>query len=251
MFNQMSNTTFNNGLFSFEKLQRMLPPPNFKHASLERLLSFTNETVGLSGHANLAAALLESEQTVTNWAKRGVSKAGAMKAQAKFGCSANWVLTGLLPKSAFNAASGISNVEPGPDIKGKLPLISKIQAGAWDTAFDNFSPGDADRWMACSVRHSPNSYVLRVTGDSMTATSGSGRSYPHGCYVFVDPELRNPCNGDRIIAKLACEGEDCVTFKIYKNEDGRQWLQPLNPSHEPIRDEFSVMGKVIGKWEDE
>jgi SOS-response transcriptional repressor LexA len=42
-----------------------------------------------------------------------------------------------------------------------------------------------------------------------------------------------------------------VTFKVYKEEDGRRWLQPLNAAHEPIRDEFRVIGTVIGKWEDE
>jgi len=54
--------------------------------------------------------------------------------------------------------------------------------------------------------------------------------------------------GDWIIAKLA--GSDEVTFKIYKNEDGRQWLMPLNPQHEPIREEFKVLGTVIGMWVD-
>lgn len=96
------------------------------------------------------------------------------------------------------------------------------------------------------MAHSKGSYVLRVKGDSMTAPYG--RTYPQGSLIFVDPEKRSPTNGDRIIAKL--EGEDEVTFKIYKNEDGRQWLQPLNPSHEPIRQPFRVLGTVIGKWEE-
>lgn len=56
-------------------------------------------------------------------------------------------------------------------------------------------------------------------------------------------------NGERVVARL--NGSNEVTFKVYKNEDGRQWLQPLNPSHEPIREPFSVIGLVIGKWEDE
>jgi SOS-response transcriptional repressor LexA len=144
-----------------------------------------------------------------------------------------------------------ANVVPGRDLRGLVPLLSKVQAGNWDSACENFDPRDAERWMMCNAKHSERTYALRVTGDSMTAPAGNSRTYPNGCFVFVDPELRNPSNGDRIIAKLASDGEDRVTFKIYKNEDGRQWLQPLNPSHEPIREEFSVLGKVIGKWEDE
>lgn len=54
--------------------------------------------------------------------------------------------------------------------------------------------------------------------------------------------------GDRVVACLLDANE--VTFKVYKNEDGRQWLQPLNPTHEPIREPFRVLGTVLGKWED-
>ncbi len=82
----------------------------------------------------------------------------------------------------------------------------------------------------------------------MTAPTGQGRTFPEGCIIFVNPEQRSPNNGDRIIACL--EHTDNVTFKIYKNEDGRQWLQPLNPAHEPIRDKFHVIGTIFGKWED-
>ncbi len=80
-------------------------------------------------------------------------------------------------------------------------------------------------------------------------TAPHGRTYPEGCIIYVDPEQLNPENGMRVIAKLA--GTDEVTFKVYKREDNRVWLQPLNPSHLPIREAFRVLGTVIGKWEDE
>lgn len=102
--------------------------------------------------------------------------------------------------------------------------------------------------MPCIAPHSKATFVLRVKGDSMTAPHGNTRTYPEGSFVFVDPAKRSPINGDRIIARLW--GADEVTFKVYKAEDGRQWLQPLNPAHEPIREQFSVIGTVIGKWED-
>lgn len=76
-----------------------------------------------------------------------------------------------------------------------------------------------------------------------------GKSYPEGCIIIVEPERRSPVNGERVVAKL--EGSDEVTFKVYKEEDGRRWLQPLNPHHESIREPFRVLGTVIGKWEDE
>lgn len=80
-------------------------------------------------------------------------------------------------------------------------------------------------------------------------TAPHGRSYPEGCIIFVDPEQRQPVNGQRVIAKLV--GSEDVTFKVYKEEDGSRWLQPLNQAHPPLRGSFRIIGTVIGKWEDE
>lgn len=143
---------------------------------------------------------------------------------------------------------GLSNVEQAGDIKGLVPLISWVQAGNWEPAHDPLQPGEAEQWMPCIASHSKSTYALRVRGDSMTAPHGNTRTYPEGCIIFVDPERRSPINGDRIIARQ--EGEEHATFKVYKNEDGRQWLQPLNPGHEPMRQPFTVLGTIIGKWED-
>jgi len=158
-------------------------------------------------------------------------------------CSPDWLESG----EGRPLWDGASNVDHGPAVRGEVPLISWVQAGSWNGAEDPLPPGDAERWLPCPARHGARTYALRVRGDSMTASHG--RTYPEGSIVFVDPERKSPTNGERIIAKLA--GSDEVTFKVYKEEDGRRWLQPLNPSHQPIRDEFRVLGTVIGKWEDE
>jgi SOS-response transcriptional repressor LexA len=127
---------------------------------------------------------------------------------------------------------------------GVVPLISWVRAGEWDSAADPLQPGDAERWLPCPTGHGPNTYALRVRGDSMTAPFG--RSYPEGCIIYVDPDQRSPINGTRIIAKLS--GTDEVTFKVFKQEDGRTWLHALNPAHQPIRDAFIVLGTVIGSF---
>ncbi len=176
------------------------------------------------------------------------------KAAAAFATELKCSVTEFSPRVAreierLSASSApYANTEPGPDLRGKVPLISWVRAGEWCEAEDPFQPGDAERWMDCPVSHSSSTFALRVRGDSMTAPHGNSRTYPEGCIIFVDPERRTPVNGDRVVACL--EGSHEVTFKVYKNEDGRQWLQPLNPSHEPIREPFKVLGTVLGKWED-
>lgn len=149
------------------------------------------------------------------------------------------------PNSAWPPLGALDgDVVDAPPVVGMVPLISWVKAGEWSEAADPWQPGDAEDWLPCIARHSPSTYALRVRGQSMTAPHG--RSYPEGSIIFVDPANRMPTNGQRVIARL--EQSDEVTFKVYKNEDGRQWLMPLNPTHPPIFDRFSILGVVIGMW---
>lgn len=209
----------------------------------------------------LADALKISYQAVAKVRNGGsFGSANNIKAAKLFGLNPEWLATEKGPKYAgkreFSALPApligerLQNLSFGPEIKGDLvPLISWVQAGTWKEASDPFQPGEAESWLACPKTHSSNTFALRVRGESMTAPHGNTRTYPAGCVIFVDPEQCMPKNGDRIIAKLLASEE--VTFKVYKNEDGRQWLQPLNPTHDKLVEEFRVIGTVIGKWEDE
>lgn len=173
--------------------------------------------------------LLDSDEPFGERAARGL--------EAKLGLPDRWL----------DVDDDNNNVELAPEVRGGVPLISWIQAGDWAEASDPFHPGDAEAWIPSIKAHSERAFALRVRGDSMTAPHG--KSYPEGCIIIVEPARLLPVNGERIVAKL--EGTNEVTFKVYKEEDGRRWLQPLNPSHEPIRQPFKVVGTVIGKWEDD
>lgn len=188
---------------------------------------------------------LPNSQTVKNWESRGPSNEG-MVAIALKGVSLGWLQTGSGPM-----LPSLANVEPGPSLRGgDVPLISWVQAGTFCEAIDTYTVGDAEKWLVCPVPHSESTFALRVRGDSMTAFGG-GRSYPEGSIIFIDPERRSPTNGDRIVACLEDSPTHEVTFKVFKDEDGKKWLMPLNPMHSPIRDKFRVLGTVIGQWIDD
>ena len=154
----------------------------------------------------------------------------------------NWLEKGRGPKSID------ANVESGPALEGRVPLISWVQAGDWKQAADPYAPGDAEEWLDSPVRASSGVYALRVRGESMVNPAGP-KSYPDGCIIFVDPNRRSPHNGERIIAKI--DGNDEVTFKVYTEDAGRVFLKPLNPQFPPIFEKFKVLGTVIYKGEPE
>lgn len=85
MFKQNANTACNNILFKATKINGM-------HPSMVKLYKIAKDTQKVVGQSAVARALVESPQTVKNWEKRGISKGGAMKAQAVFGCNANDLL---------------------------------------------------------------------------------------------------------------------------------------------------------------
>lgn len=63
------------------------------HPSFERLISAA-KAKGITERVDLAALLGHTTFTIANWAKRGVSRDGALAAQEKLGVSSLWVLHG-------------------------------------------------------------------------------------------------------------------------------------------------------------
>jgi len=118
------------------------------------------------------------------------------------------------------------NTDPGPDSKGQYPLISWVQAGAWETIVDNFAPGDADEWLDSPVRVSGESYYLRVRGESMYDPLDH-KSFKHGEIILVDPH-RDAENGSFVIVRLDDELE--ATFKQLIIEGEKRFLKALNPT---------------------
>lgn len=199
----------------------------------------------------LADLVGTSQSTINSLESRDSAKSDLDHDLAEaLGVTVRWLRTGEYPKFPPTVSEPLAdyNAAPGPDIRGLVPVISWVQAGAWHEAEDHFVPGDGDDWLPCPVSHGLHTYALRVEGDSMTAPFG--KSYPAGCVIFVDPDQAGGVvSGQRVIAKI--NGEPKVTFKVFVEEAGSRFLKPLNPQYPIITDPFRVIGRVIGKWEDE
>lgn len=119
------------------------------------------------------------------------------------------------------------NVTPARDLQREVPLISWVQAGAWDNLVDNFQPGDAERWIATYAKVSKHAFALRVVGDSMTNPSGAP-SFPEGTIIIVDPE-RAAQPGKFVVVRQNLDSES--TFKQLVRDAGKHYLKPLNPRY--------------------
>ena len=101
---------------------------------------------------------------------------------------------------------------------GGCPLISWVQAGDWTEAPDF---ADAEARLNCPVRCGPETFVLRVRGESMDP------QFREGDLIFVDPS-RAPRNGSYVVVRRG-DGSGAATFKQLIEEDGRRYLKAANP----------------------
>ena len=133
--------------------------------------------------------------------------------------------------------------------RGRLPLISWVQAGQWGETIDNFHPHDAEEWIPCPFNHSDEAFILRVVGLSMY-NPGGDKSYAPGEYIAVDPH-GEAMNKKMVVARI--DDEDKATFKqLLIDPEGTMILQALNPEYRPRAQEMPkgsrIVGTVIGKW---
>jgi SOS-response transcriptional repressor LexA len=125
-----------------------------------------------------------------------------------------------------------TSLHEGPQPRGRVPLISWVQAGDFTTEVDNFQPGDAEEWVETTVPIHRHTYALRVNGDSMTNPAGEP-SFPHGSVIIIEPDaidsVEKMVNRFVIVKRDDNGGE--ATFKQLVRDGGRYFLKPLNPQY--------------------
>ncbi|MEH6483061.1 MULTISPECIES: XRE family transcriptional regulator [Pseudomonas] len=147
-------------------------------------------------------------------------------------------LAGLISNSSLAP----SNIEPAlqPQVTRRYPLISRVPAGLWEEAIDNYQPFDGEEWIDSPVYAGENGFWLRVKGDSMTRMESP--SFPDGTLVLVEP-WAPLISGKYYVAKLEDSNE--VTFKQYVEDAGIKYLRPLNSSYRTI--EINGNCKFVGR----
>lgn len=114
------------------------------------------------------------------------------------------------------------DIKPGPQIQGKLPLITWAQARNWEQLVNTFTQKDASDWLDCPVPHSPKSFCVENNGDAMDDGTASG--YREGEILFVDPEV-GAVPGKDVIIQLS---DGTLLFRRLKEDSEGVYLLSLN-----------------------
>ncbi|EPH3099985.1 LexA family protein [Providencia stuartii] len=107
----------------------------------------------------------------------------------------------------------------------KYPVLSWVQAGAWNEACEAYTLDQIDEWYESEAHVQGAAFWLKVEGDSMTAPTG--KSIPDGSLILVDTGKEH-VNGSLVIAKLTDSNE--ATFKKLVIDGGNWYLKGLNPT---------------------
>ena len=221
------------------------------HESMKRLLV----AAGTDKKSKIARDLNVGPSTVTNWAKRGISKEGALAAAELYKTDANFLLTGVTPdKNKTDNLDFTGNTTPslypdGDNFKivpmdkvRRVPVLNYVQAGEFCEYFDD---AIADMFEVIIGDYPPHVHWVIIEGLSMTP------DFNPGDLILVDPDTQ-PSPGDYVVAKKA--GENAVTFKKWRprgfDDEGVEYceLVPLNPDF-PIIDSrhtpFTICGVAV------
>jgi len=149
------------------------------------------------------------------------------------------VLAALERKGYINRSEYKSRgIELADEVRAEvrvLPVVGRVAAGSPILAVENI-----DEHIDVDARMVPSGqlFSLKVQGDSMYDAG-----IHDGDYVFVKSQ-KTAQPGDMVVAII----EDEATVKWYRPRKGKIYLEPDNPSYEPIlvSRQTELAGKVIG-----
>jgi SOS-response transcriptional repressor LexA len=146
-----------------------------------------------------------------------------------------------------HAAGGVPT-RSGPSQRGQraVPLLGWVPATGAAVGVAAHDPADVTDWIGCPrPPRGLRTVAFKVAGDSMAP------DYPHGCILYVDPDVA-AVQGQDVVVFLADRHE--VVFRRLAVERRRRYLRAIHPlvSHEviPLSIEARILGVVVGRYVD-
>ncbi len=175
-----------------QTLETVMKDEKPTHPSVLRLLEASGMT-----QEETAKAIDEFPQTITNWKKRGVSKAGALKSAAIFGVSATWILTGEGNKPQGNVTKVLEwdSDTPVDNDEVEIPFYKEVLVSCGSGSLAEMVGNETKklRLSKATLRQygveASNAYALTAFGNSMSPVINNGAT------VYVDVGRTNIVDG--------------------------------------------------------
>ena len=225
------------------------------HQSAARLYRAAKEMRGIEGQSEIARLLDEFPQTVKNWESRGVSVGGALKAQSRIGCDANWLLNGTGAMKFYKATEmAVSEIEV-PDDEHQhtvFPLLNIAGSmGPGEDQHDEVVVGRltvAPGWIEKRLKpftKKENLKFIHGFGDSMSPT------FEDGSILLVDGGVRTV----DIDGIYVLEANQRVYIKrVRQRIDGAYEVSSDNPTVKTVdvlngnSGHVNILGRVLWLW---
>lgn len=221
------------------------------HPATERLYLAAKTLSDIAGQSAVARALNESPQTVKNWESRGVSRAGALKAEEILGVRAAWLLTG----EGNMSQEGGAVAPPAHSLHSdevRIPLLANSGSmGPGNDVLDgDYVVGDlalSSHWINQQIKPA-NIRELRFMhahGESMAPT------FSDGDVLLVDAGARDPSSMEGIYV-LDVHGKVYIkrvrmrmdgSLEVSSDNANIKTVDVLNGDHE-----VRVIGRVVWAW---
>ncbi len=220
------------------------------HDSALRLYQAASQIKDVSGQSAVARLLGESPQNIKNWEMRGVSKAGALKAEELIGCSAAWVLTGDGQATARSRGTRRAPASAGSAVSVPRLANAASMGGGSDMAPEDVLVGNltlSPAWIGRTLRglSTPdNLRFIHAYGDSMEPT------FLDGDVLLVDAGVRT-LEVDGVYV-LGAQNRLFIK-RVRQRLDGAYEISSDNPTVKTVdvldgQHAVEILGKVIWIW---
>lgn len=255
MFTSKSNVLFNNKAFRFGKIVDV--PDKQIHPSMHRLYHAAHSLRDVSGQSAVGRLLNASPQKINNWERRGISQAGAIRAQEVIGCSASWLVgeSGEMVHKDFVPAAkpqeDFDLLARGPDRAVIVPALANgaSMGGGEELMDEDVVTGHlalSPTWIGMHIKPS-RAGALRFIhgyGDSMSPTFQSGD------ILLVDTGVID----HKVDGIYVLKAHDRLFIKrVRQRMDGSFEVSSDNPTHKTVdvlsgNAQVAVLGRVVWAW---
>lgn len=215
------------------------------HDSIKRL----HEVSGHDRKKDIAADLGVSAATITNWAKRGISKEGALDAANFYGVDANYILTGDVERKPTDEID-ISN-SPNIDLSNryvkKIPVLSPLSINYYGDVKNMGRQAFDPSWVDKPSDLSNESFVYTVTGRKMQPVF----MIDDRLYIETDIDIENLCDGNYLLLIKDNHTGPVIRKLIFGENSNEKLLMEVNgelfKSETESLDEYNLIGVVDSK----